>query len=75
MICSIFQIPAQKYKIFLKTNRVYDITERKVSYSPCCYFSIVVIDYTSGDDNNINLYSAIQLIFHSALQFINANLN
>ena len=54
--------------IFLKTNRVYDITERKVSYSPSCYFSIVVIYYNNKDNNNINLFSTILLIFHSALQ-------
>ena len=28
---SLLQIPNQKYKISTKTNRVYDITERKVS--------------------------------------------
>ena len=37
---SLLQIPNQKYKISTKTNRVYDITERKVSahtYSPHPY--------------------------------------
>ena len=35
-IFTCFQVPKQKYHISTKTNKVYDLTERKVSFFIIC---------------------------------------
>lgn len=39
----LFQIPKQRYKISSKTNKVYDLTDRKVNVYSVCLFLMLTI--------------------------------